>query len=442
MEEKIDIHVIRGVNTYVALDTESLRLFRVNKNTADCIDAVMMGINNLGDLVEVSSLTPVEVQDLLNRLEGLKSQESQVDSSLLFPCISREIDRITLHVSNDCNLRCRYCYASGGGYKGVRKLMSMNTAKDFIHFVEDNLSRLSNLVFFGGEPFMNAPVIDYICRSLSEMYERNSIPYLPSFGAITNGYFTDDRIFDLIRRYFTFLTVSIDGDEYGHNLNRVSKDGRGSFRTVAKFIDRVKAIPDLHVTYEATYTTEHIKHKISRQDIKTYLDSRFGISGVICDEYSLEYSSMHDLTSEGLFLARGEASEYVDLIPLLRHEAIATMCPIGRGTIAVDASGGIFPCHMDVNNIFECLGNVSSSNVYTSPNEYINSRGYLTKSLKDNACCRSCWVRGFCGGCTRLWFYNSDEKCYKETPDASSCENYKKHVERGLLQIASKLCNN
>jgi hypothetical protein len=42
----------------------------------------------------------------------------------------KSIGRMTLHVSNDCNLRWKYCYANGGNYNLSKELMSYKTVLD------------------------------------------------------------------------------------------------------------------------------------------------------------------------------------------------------------------------------------------------------------------------------------------------------------------------
>jgi len=39
-----------------------------------------------------------------------------------------QLSRLTLHISNTCNLGCTYCYASGGDYGLGRKLMTSDNA--------------------------------------------------------------------------------------------------------------------------------------------------------------------------------------------------------------------------------------------------------------------------------------------------------------------------
>lgn len=87
-------------------------------------------------------------------------------------------DKIPLHtiaieVSNDCNLRCKYCYGDGGTYGGEKCLMTKDTALKCVDFLVSNSknSKKLSIIFFGGEPLMNYNVIKntvYYCNSIKK----------------------------------------------------------------------------------------------------------------------------------------------------------------------------------------------------------------------------------------------------------------------------------
>lgn len=62
-----------------------------------------------------------------------------------------------LHVSHDCNLRCRYCFAGQGIYGGKPQTMPFEVAKAAIDFLvkQSGPRRHLELDFFGGEPLLN-----------------------------------------------------------------------------------------------------------------------------------------------------------------------------------------------------------------------------------------------------------------------------------------------
>ena len=67
------------------------------------------------------------------------------------------VKALCLHVSHDCNLRCKYCFASTGDFgTGHRMTMDFETAKRAIDFVIAKSGHRRNIEvdFFGGEPLM------------------------------------------------------------------------------------------------------------------------------------------------------------------------------------------------------------------------------------------------------------------------------------------------
>ena len=111
------------------------------------------------------------------------------------------IKALCLHVSHDCNLRCRYCFASTGDFgTGKRMTMSFETAKRAIDFVIEKSGQRRNLEvdFFGGEPLMAMDTVkktvEY-ARSIEKEHSKNF-----RFTITTNGVLLDDETIDYINR--------------------------------------------------------------------------------------------------------------------------------------------------------------------------------------------------------------------------------------------------
>lgn len=107
-------------------------------------------------VAEIASVARIEEKEILKLFDKLE----QSILSIPIPSASKSVNdkrhiyRITLHIANDCNLRCRYCYAAGGNYGQERELMSYKTADSFIDFCVQNFDVIEKIVFFGGEPLL------------------------------------------------------------------------------------------------------------------------------------------------------------------------------------------------------------------------------------------------------------------------------------------------
>lgn len=69
---------------------------------------------------------------------------------------------ITFVVTEDCNLRCKYCYIT---HKSSNKKMNFNTAQKFIDYLYEGKFEKQDAViieFIGGEPMLEIDLIDKI----------------------------------------------------------------------------------------------------------------------------------------------------------------------------------------------------------------------------------------------------------------------------------------
>lgn len=426
------LHLIKDSECYLAFDPSSMTLLELPPTTFKCLELFQVGYGT-NSIANELGINEESIHKLIDKIQQYKP--SAIETKTTEQNKKRSISRITLHVSNDCNLRCRYCYAHGGSYHMNRSLMSMNTANHFIEYVRREYDNVDRIVFFGGEPFINWKVIDHICSILKEMFKRKEITFLPEFGVITNGYFTSNKVFDVIAKHLDSLTVSIDGSEEIHNYNRKNVKGEGSFETVAQFIKKVKTLKNVSVGYEATYTKRHKELGITRNDIKQYLEKEFGINGTITEEYGIEKESLFQNRNE-IEKNRVEQALFWDVLSRLVSKQPAYMCPIAKNIISVSTDGNIYPCHM-----LNGIKNNTIGNIYTiGTNDNINHNkknhcSVLMGNPKNNLACKSCWVNPFCGGCTKLWFYNEYTKKFNKNPHKKTCDNYRKYISNTLLSI-------
>lgn len=419
-----NIKLLKSEKRYYIFNTHNFQLFDINQFSCDVISHFLE--NN--DITETAKYYGIEIEaitSILNKI-GFGCYNDSISSEKL-DTHNGIIDRITLHVSNDCNLRCKYCYASGGAYGKSRGLMSIETARRFVDYCCENFNKVRNIVFFGGEPFLNYPVIEFVCNSFRDKFSKGDIQTVPRFGAITNGTIQSTKVISLIRDFFSFLTVSVDGPKEINDINRVFVSGHGSYDRINKFLKQITTFKNLSIGIEATYTQQHIDHGYTREMIRNYFLSEFNLNADVVDEMSLDNSN---IAIEGL--ERPFDSPWFDsILRTIIHKVPETKCQILRSTLAISTDGDIYPCHM---NIGDGMRPVSS---IWDPNTKLNYAIQYDKSysLKDNDVCRHCWVNNICGGCSRMSFYNPDTKSYSHLPIESKCDDFRRTVEKSLLKI-------
>lgn len=144
--------------------------------------------------------------------------------------------RIVFIVTQDCQLRCHYCYLVGKNKAGK---MTWETAKRTVDFLMSLPVREDEAIFdfIGGEPFLEIDLVARICSYLVGEMKRLDHPWLKnySFRVTTNGVnYASDKVQRFICEHSDHLSVqiSIDGTKRKHDLSRVFADGRGSYDAV------------------------------------------------------------------------------------------------------------------------------------------------------------------------------------------------------------------
>lgn len=347
------------------------------------------------------------------------------------------VDRIMLCVSNDCNLRCKYCYAQGGNYGAPRSLMSIDTAKQFIDFCDKYFNNINKIVFFGGEPMLNPGIIEYVCKHITKIFADKK-QRIPIFCIITNGTILTSHIISIIKEYISEITVSIDGPAFVHDKNRVYENGNGSHAKTVKFIEEIKKIKDLHILYEATYTKDAILEGYDHSSIKTYFEKNLGIKGVVINDSHIakeyEYKSIKSITKEKMMETNFTCLPPIfwEILDLLINKHTNTFCCIGYKNFSVSVKGDIFVCHQQNEKKGCNLGTIFGDNLFISPNHF----SHLICDLnKHNNKCEECWCRNLCGGCTVECFYDEHTERLNETPRPDFCKSMQFYVEQVLLLI-------
>lgn len=394
----------------------------------------------MDEIVMQSGLSVVNLQTILQKLENIFYYKEDSVNTSNEDHNSHAIGRVTLHVSNDCNLRCKYCYAAGGSYHQERKMMSIQTAKQFVDFCIHNFSGVAQVVFFGGEPMLNLEVMETVCEKFKEYYVTGQSSFLPNFGIITNGTILNKKILDFIRNNLSFVTVSIDGIKDLNDANRVFKNGTGSYERISKFIRTIIKETNVSLRYEATFTHYHLEKKLTPIDVTEELSKEFGIKGTIVNELDLydknaiNYWDDFDFEKIDLKHIENLPAGFEAVLNALVKKERREMCAVSKHTFAVAVDGEIYPCHMNNGEKQNCLGNISGKNAFHNRSDF-----QVTNSitLKNNDKCKQCWANNLCGGCAMKWFYDEKNKSYQPYPNIELCEWAQNHFENILLLIGN-----
>ena len=143
------------------------------------------------------------------------------------------IKALCLHITHDCNMRCKYCFADTGEYGGgKRSFMSSEVGKKAIDFVIEKSDDRKNIEvdFFGGEPLMNFDVVKDIVEYGKARGEETGKIF--RFTITTNGLLLNDEIEKYINENMGNVVLSIDGRKDKHDFMRPKTGGQGTYDAI------------------------------------------------------------------------------------------------------------------------------------------------------------------------------------------------------------------
>lgn len=399
---------------YVAYFPDSIRYFRVNECDKNIIEELSDGVSfkQINEKYDISKSSYQYVLNLLDEKIGCSDLEN-----------TGYISRLTINLTNCCNLRCRYCYAHGGSYECKSDFMTLETAKKVIDRFSEKFNNIYMIQFFGGEPLLNPDVLEFLCSYICEQSEKGilnpGIGERPRMVLMTNFSIVDDRILDIIEKYGVNVTVSIDGPDEINSLTRPMKNGESHEKIVRENISRLKEKtcgrqPQL---IETTYTKIHQDKHISPVDLIKFFKDELGVERIhllpamVSPESDCrisDYSFLVDAATEILAEMKNGNNYGFDKLDdnftrlKYRPKPRRYVCDAGQSQYSVSTDGDIYPCYALAGDPKLKMGNVND-NVFESEH-YLKERSYYAKMdrLKSEPC-SNCFGRMACHGCMAIY---------------------------------------
>lgn len=400
------------------------------------------------DAQEHLGLDKVEIEELLEALEEaitereLFALETPPSLDQLYP-EEPLIKAMCLHLCHDCNLRCRYCFASTGDYAtGERSLLPLETGKAAIDWLIAASGKRHNLDidFFGGEPLLNWPVVQELVHYAEKRgTETNKDLRLTM---TTNAYTLDDEKAEFIDKHFKNVVLSFDGRPEVQDSMRPAAGGQGTYdRTLKNIRDFVERREDREYYVRGTYTSENVDFDLDVTHIAEQGIDQISLEPMVGDPndpLTLKVKDLPELRKsyERLaeeYLQASEADAFhffhfnIDLDggPCIykRYKG----CGAGSEYVAVTPDGKVYPCHQFVGEEGFELGTV-----FDSPEDLeqdLRSQ-FLPLIVPEMDACQTCWARYHCGGgCpANNWHANKSF----DQPSELYCELQRMRLEAAL----------
>ncbi len=228
------------------------------------------------------------------------SEQTLIDNGFLVPAdldedleleliqsdyINNNILQLVIHVTKDCNFRCKYCFLDFEHEK-----MHLMVQDKVVDYIRKNISKYSGVYisWFGGEPLMGMDVITYMSEKIIDICKKAKKPYLA--GMTTNGYLlTPETIEKLISLKVYSYCITLDGLKNSHDTQRVLINGNPTYQMI---INNLRYIRDhvkfryLNICIRTNFTKTTLD---SIDDYLSFLNLEFGDDSRFAPYFKLAY---------------------------------------------------------------------------------------------------------------------------------------------------------
>jgi len=425
---------------YFLWDIESGSLLRVDYEAFCCAKKRYANISKESKKAS-APLSESEKIFLTLEKEGILNAPQKISA---FKKEYKYLKALCLHISNDCNMRCDYCFADNYVAKGAD--MSVETGKRAIDYLIANSGSKKNLEvdFFGGEPLLNFGAVKEIITYAKEAGKLNDKEFL--FTLTTNCLLLDNDAQDYLNKELDNVVLSLDGRESVNNACRRSLGGKPVYDKIVKnILEFIKKRGEKSYYVRGTITA---KNPDFASDILHIAD--LGINQISLEPVVLNNSHPLAVKEEHIApmcleyerLARemlkrrkeGNGFNFFHFMIDLEHGPCLnkrlTGCGAGTEYLAVAPNGNLYPCHRFLDNENFLLGNVFNDFNFSSPKALALKETFASLSVHSKPYCKNCPAKYYCGGgcvANSLEFSGELEGEYKV-----GCELLKKRLEIAL----------
>ena len=314
---------------------------------------------------------------------------------------------VWLHVTNECNLRCDYCYISKTvepmtpevGFAAIDTIIRSATS--------DGFQRVK-LKYAGGEASLNLKLVFALHEYAQEKTTEAGLT-LDSI-ILTNGVAIGDREISKLQELGIRITISLDGIGEAHDTQRRFKNGRGSFAWVNRSIEKLLTYgikPFISITVSnrnAAHLPDVVRYVLER-------DLPFNLNFYRENDCSAVFTDLQ--MQDDHFIA--QLHQVFDVIEenLPHHSLLSSLvdraqfdqphnkpCGVNESYMVIDHHGRIAQCHMEIEKPVTTIYVKNPLQRLKTDTIYLQN---IPVEEKDG--CRECEWRYWCaGGCPVLTY--------------------------------------
>jgi uncharacterized protein len=393
---------------YLLYNTRSQALVKISRELKDLIDHFshpdyfqsrfqfaedILKLHSMGILVEN------EAQDLAR----LKAHMDQIKNG-----INDKFYMVTILTTFACNFKCVYCFEESSR---VNEKMTPQTAEQSMDWIKSKIIKFGYrnlyLNFYGGEPLLNKPILEYIATSMKLWCEQKGIDF--KFMMQTNGYLMTPELVD---RYLDLglkqARISVDGVGEDHDKHRPLRGGGSTFEVIMNNI--MASCDKLPIGISVSFDKGDISHierlfaycaqkgiinKLGRF-IFSPIHATLGPSGQTEKIKNAHCACNYE--DNAMVENNRRIRELMKNYGLEMKNGMSTfICPVTRNEsgLTIDQQGRIFKCN-------SMLGHPELSTGHVKDNDYNQQHQTFIHLDVYNQCPQDCTFMPMCSGGCRL----------------------------------------
>lgn len=414
------IHLFRTRNKYYCYDVNTSSVLRITEDVYNALENCnvdAMQTDEIKRLYERGYLHPFD-DDIIVEHPATWDIPSYLNEGM---------QQLILQLTQNCNLRCKYCVYSGS-YKNrthTNKRMGFETAKSAIDFYyrHSSATDVARIGLYGGEPLLEFTLIKKIVAYSENLFKGKEL----RFNMTSNATLLSEEIVEFLQAHNFDLMISLDGPRGIQDKSRVFADGnKGTFDVIMGKLEMIqKTFPEYmkKITFNAVIDAEN--DFACSSDFFTYdfLKSAVVTSTAISDRdiikdinlkdafyINYQYELFKSFISYVGKLDKDKVSKLISshkgLLINSVHERISAPyrrkgkchpngpCIAGANRLFVNADGNFFPCERvsETNMSFQ-IGSLETG-IDTKKVAVLLNTGSITEED-----CKHCWAINLCSIC-------------------------------------------
>lgn len=440
MNIKPFVYMFKTAREYYIYDVNTSSLIKIAKNIYEKIKCGNYESDySCKALIENGYLTPKDNSNIIIEHPASQNVEQYLNSN---------VQQLILQVTQNCNLRCKYCVYSGSYSNRVHnnKRMDLQTALRAVDFFVEHstMTNFANISFYGGEPLLEMNLIEKTVEYCEQVLKGKEIRY----NITSNATLLNKEFVAFLQKYNFALNISLDGPRNIQNHSRVFADGeKGTFDVIMEKIKMIESeCPSFinNISFNAVIDTKN--DFACTSDFFTY---DFFKDAVVTSTGVSDREAKTDVTLQDKFYinynyeifksflaAIGELDEkyvsklvktYLKNLKSDIHDRITGNykrsgychpngpCLAGANRLFVTVDGDFYPCERvsETNEVYN-IGNLDTGFKVDKVKTLLN-----TGKINEEEC-RNCWAINLCNTCAAdfgddkgLSAEKKNEKCNK-----------------------------